>query len=105
MSIDPTIVTREPRSATVIFSAPPQEVAPDVFIHATFSNTYAIKTPVGLLLIDPGLYRLSCAVHRAVRGLERLSRAYGGLHARAHRPRMRSWRLSRCQRSCAISCV
>ena len=67
MSIDPVIVTREPRSATAIFSAPPQEVAPDVFMHAQFSNTYALKTPVGLLLIDPGLSRLSGAVHRAVR--------------------------------------
>src|SRR5262249_49609676 len=67
MSIDPAIVTREPRSATAIFSAPPQEVAPDVFMYAQFSNTYAIKTSVGLLLIDPGLSRLSGAVHRAVR--------------------------------------
>ena len=67
MSIDPAIVTREPRSATAIFAAPPQEVAPDVFMHAQFSNTYAVKTPVGLLLIDPGLSRLSGGVHRAVR--------------------------------------
>src|SRR5262245_14111850 len=67
MTIAPAIVTREPRTATAAFAAPPQEVAPDVFMHAQFSNTYAIKTPVGLLLVDPGLYRLSAAVHRAVR--------------------------------------
>src|SRR5215475_7163029 len=67
MSLDTGIVTREPRSATAIFAAPPQEVAPGVFMHAQFSNTYAVKTSVGLLLIDPGLSRLSGAVHRAVR--------------------------------------
>jgi len=67
MTIAPAIVTREPRAATATFAAPPQEVAPHVFMHAQFSNTYAVKTPVGLLLIDPGLYRLSAAVHRAVR--------------------------------------
>ena len=67
MTIRPAILTRDPRSATAIFSAPPQEVAPDVFMHAQFSNTYALKTPVGLLIIDPGLQRLSASVHRWVR--------------------------------------
>ena len=61
------IVTRDPRAATAVFSAPSAEVAPDVLMHAQFSNTYALKTEVGLLLIDPGLYRLSAAVHRTVR--------------------------------------
>jgi glyoxylase-like metal-dependent hydrolase (beta-lactamase superfamily II) len=62
------IVTRDPRHATAIFSAPPEEVAPGVLMHAQFSNTYALKTDVGLLLIDPGLHRLSEQVHRTVRG-------------------------------------
>ena len=61
------IVTRDPRSAAAIFSAPSEEVAPDVLMHAQFSNTYALKTSVGLLLIDPRLYRLSASVHRTVR--------------------------------------
>jgi glyoxylase-like metal-dependent hydrolase (beta-lactamase superfamily II) len=61
------IVTRDPRSAAAIFSAPSEEVAPDVLMHAQFSNTYALETSVGLLLIDPGLYRLSASVHRTVR--------------------------------------
>lgn len=62
------IVTCNPRHATAIFSAPSQEVAAGVLMHAQFSNTYALKTDVGLLLIDPGLHRLSEQVHRAVRG-------------------------------------
>src|SRR5215470_1697321 len=49
-------------------SAAPHEVAPDVFMHAAFVNTYALRTPVGLLLIDPGLGLSSAAVHQAVRG-------------------------------------
>src|SRR5262245_26574221 len=61
------IVTRDPRNATPIFSAPPEEVAPGVLMHAQFSNTYALKTDVGLLLVDPGLHRLSEQVHRTVR--------------------------------------
>jgi hypothetical protein len=47
MTIAPAIVTHEPRTATAAFAARPQEVAPDVFMHAQFSNTYAVKTPVG----------------------------------------------------------
>jgi len=97
MSIDPVIVTREPRSATAIFSAPPQEVAPGVFMHAQFSNTYAIKTPVGLLLIDPGLSRLSGAVHRAVRAWSDTP-VHTAVYTHGHID-PRSWRLSRCRRS------
>jgi glyoxylase-like metal-dependent hydrolase (beta-lactamase superfamily II) len=42
-------------------------VAPDVFVHAAFVNTYAVRTPGGLLLIDPGLARNAAAMQAAVR--------------------------------------
>jgi glyoxylase-like metal-dependent hydrolase (beta-lactamase superfamily II) len=42
-------------------------VAPGVFLHAAFVNTYAVRTPAGLLLVDPGLARNAEAAHAAVR--------------------------------------
>ncbi|HUL98563.1 MAG TPA: MBL fold metallo-hydrolase, partial [Mycobacterium sp.] len=36
-------------------------------MHAAFVNTYAMRTPVGLLLVDPGLGNLADSVHQAVR--------------------------------------
>jgi glyoxylase-like metal-dependent hydrolase (beta-lactamase superfamily II) len=63
----PGIITDDPLHATPLFRAPPQEVAPDVFMHAEFSNTYAIKTPIGLLLVDPGTRRGARSVYSAVR--------------------------------------
>lgn len=38
-----------------------------MFLHAAFVNTYAVRTPVGLLLVDPGLARNAEAAHAAVR--------------------------------------
>ena len=67
MSTEPNMVTTDPRNTKPRFAGPPQEVAPGVLMHASFSNTYAVKTGVGLLLIDPGLARNSRAVHQAVR--------------------------------------
>ena len=48
-------------------AVPPHEVAPDVLMHHLFVNTYALRTPDGLLLVDPGLLRNARAVHEAVR--------------------------------------
>ena len=62
-----SMVTTDPRHATPRFGAPPQEVAPGVLMHANFSNSYAVKTSAGLLLVDPGLARNSRSVHQAVR--------------------------------------
>ena len=59
--------TADPRSATPRFHGEPHEVAPEVFMHPLFVNTYAVRTPGGLLLIDPGLAHASDAVHAAVR--------------------------------------
>src|SRR5262249_4600892 len=69
MTTHQTIVTSDPRHAS---TAPPRampahEVAPGVLLHRTFVNTYAVRTSVGLLLVDPGLLRAAQSVHRAVR--------------------------------------
>jgi glyoxylase-like metal-dependent hydrolase (beta-lactamase superfamily II) len=58
----------DPGRANPRVTAPPHEVAPGVFMHAAFVNTYAVRTPAGLLLVDPGLTRNAEAVHAAVRG-------------------------------------
>ena len=61
------MVTSDPLHARLALGAPPSEVAPDVLMHASFVNTYALRTPVGLLLIDPGLEQNADSVHQAVR--------------------------------------
>lgn len=61
------MLTDDPLHAKPQFSGAPVEVAPDVFMHPIFVNTYAMKTPVGLLLIDPGTRRGADGVHAAVR--------------------------------------
>ena len=53
MSYTPAMVTEDPRGAKPRFSGPAEEVAPGVFMYSVFVNTYAMKTPDGLLLIDP----------------------------------------------------
>ncbi len=62
------MVTTDPVSARLRIFAAPHEVAPRVFLHASFVNTYAMKTPAGLLIVDPGLANNAESVHRAVRG-------------------------------------
>ena len=61
------LVTTDPRHADPRVTAPPHEVAPGVLVHSAFVNTYAVRTPAGLLLVDPGLAHQSRAVHAAVR--------------------------------------
>ena len=61
------MVTTDPLNARPRLYAEPSEVAPDVLMHAAFVNTYAMRTPVGLLLVDPGLGNLADSVHQAVR--------------------------------------
>ena len=61
------MVTSDPLNAQPRIFGEPGEVAPDVFMHAAFVNTYAMRTPVGLLLVDPGLGNLANSVHQAVR--------------------------------------
>ena len=61
------MVTTDPTRAEPRFAAPPCEVAPDVLLHAAFVNTYALRAPAGLLLVDPGFGHTASAVHGAVR--------------------------------------
>ena len=65
------MLTDDPLHATPQFRGPPVEVAPDVFMHPLFVNVYAMKTPVGLLLVDPGTKPGGPAVHAAIRGWSR----------------------------------
>src|SRR5215471_10381208 len=55
-----------PTLFTTLFAAA-HEIAPDVFMHPAFVNTYALRTPAGLLLVDPGLGFNMHAVRDAVR--------------------------------------
>ncbi len=61
------MVTTDPLQARPRVFGPPGEVAPDVFLHPAFVNTYALRTPVGLFIVDPGLTHMAGAVHAAVR--------------------------------------
>ena len=49
------------------FKAGVNEIRPDVLMHTTFVNTYAITLGDELFLVDPGLARLAPTVHNAVR--------------------------------------
>src|SRR5262245_34922309 len=66
-SMASSMLTTDPLSATPAFFGEPGEVAPDVFMHPAFINTYAVRTPDGLVLIDPGFGHTSDAVQEAVR--------------------------------------
>ncbi len=61
------LITDDPRNARTGTDAPPCEIAPDVLMHAQFSNCYAVKTPEGLLLIDTGTLGSAANLHAAVR--------------------------------------
>jgi glyoxylase-like metal-dependent hydrolase (beta-lactamase superfamily II) len=65
------LVTTDPLHADPRVTAPAHEIAPGVLLHADFVNTYAVHTPAGLLLVDPGLARQSAGVHAAVRAWSR----------------------------------
>lgn len=61
------MVTTDPLQARPRVFGAPGEVAADVFLHPAFVNTYALRTPVGLFMVDPGLTHMAGAVHAAVR--------------------------------------
>jgi len=62
------MLTDDPIHVTVPpYRAEPYEVAPGVLMNCAFVNTYAVKTDVGLLLVDPGLLQFAPMVHEAVR--------------------------------------
>ena len=61
------MVTCEPLTASPRVFGSPAEIAPGLFLHPAFVNTYAVATPDGLILVDPGLGLSSRSVHTAVR--------------------------------------
>jgi glyoxylase-like metal-dependent hydrolase (beta-lactamase superfamily II) len=61
------MVTTDPAHAELEFFGPPAEVAPDVFMHGAFVNTYALRTSGGLVLVDPGFTHTSGTIHELVR--------------------------------------
>jgi glyoxylase-like metal-dependent hydrolase (beta-lactamase superfamily II) len=61
------MVTTDPANATLGFFGEPAEVAPDLFMHPAFVNTYALRTRDGLVLVDPGFTHTSGSVHECVR--------------------------------------
>lgn len=68
MSATSPMVTTNPLRAQPRLYAAPHELTAELFMHPAFVNTYALRTPVGLLVIDPGLTQLAGSVHGAVRG-------------------------------------
>ena len=66
-----SMVTTDPLAPRPAFFGEPGEVAPDVFMHPAFVNTYAVRTPDGLVLIDPGFGHTS---RRRARGGTRMER-------------------------------
>jgi glyoxylase-like metal-dependent hydrolase (beta-lactamase superfamily II) len=62
-----TMVTTDPVHAHVNMFAEPAEVAPDVLMSASFVNSYVVRLPSGLLIIDPGFEHTGPALFDAVR--------------------------------------
>jgi glyoxylase-like metal-dependent hydrolase (beta-lactamase superfamily II) len=61
------MLTTDPLHAEVRVFAEPHEVAPGVFMHASFVNSYVLQTRDGLVIVDPGLMQNAKALHAAVR--------------------------------------
>jgi hypothetical protein len=61
------MLTTGPLHARIALFADPHEIAPDVLMHASFVNTYALRTSSRLLLVDPGFEPAAPAVHKATR--------------------------------------
>jgi len=62
------MLTTDPLAAAPAFFGEPKEVATDLFMHPAFVNTYALRTPDGLVLVDPGFGHTTGGVRDAVRG-------------------------------------
>jgi glyoxylase-like metal-dependent hydrolase (beta-lactamase superfamily II) len=62
-----TMVTTDPARAKLEFFGEPAEVAPDVFMHGAFVNTYALRSQGGLALVDPGFTHTSGTIQEVVR--------------------------------------
>jgi len=64
---DHSMLTTDPLRAQVRVWGDPGEVAPDVFMYPAFVNTYALRTPAGLLIVDPGFTHAARQMQAAVR--------------------------------------
>ena len=65
-SMASSMLITDPLHATPTFFGDPGEVAPDVFMYPAFVNTYALRTPDGLVLVDPGFTHTSDMIRDAV---------------------------------------
>lgn len=61
------MLTGDPLRAQPRVWGEPGEVAPGVFMHPAFVNTYAVRTDSGLLIVDPGFTHASGTLREAVR--------------------------------------
>ena len=61
------MLTRDPLHAAPRVWGESGEIAPDVFLQPAFVNSYALRTPVGLLMVDPGFGHASQSLQQAVR--------------------------------------
>jgi glyoxylase-like metal-dependent hydrolase (beta-lactamase superfamily II) len=62
------LLTDDPAHAKIPpFRADPYEVTPGVLMSANFSNTYAVQTGAGLLLIDPGTAPFAQHIYDGIR--------------------------------------
>ncbi len=62
------LLTEDPAHTEIPpYRADPYEVAPGVLMLANFSNTFAVITSDGLLLIDPGTAPFAAHIHQGVR--------------------------------------
>lgn len=64
---DHSMLTSDPLHAQARVWGDPGEIAPDVFMYPAFVNTYAVRSPAGLLLVDPGFTHAAGAMRDAVR--------------------------------------
>src|SRR5262249_61271516 len=61
------MITSDPAQASPRFFGPTAEVAPGVLMQAAFVNTYAVTTPAGLVIVDPGFTHTTTTLRDAVR--------------------------------------
>jgi glyoxylase-like metal-dependent hydrolase (beta-lactamase superfamily II) len=61
------LVSTAPQQARPQCCAPPQGVAPDLWLHASVSHTCTLRTEAGLLVVDPGRAQTSPSVYPATR--------------------------------------
>ncbi|MEO8604464.1 MAG: alkyl sulfatase dimerization domain-containing protein [bacterium] len=64
---DTSMLTTDPLHAQARVWGDAGEIAPDLFMFPAFVNTYALRTPAGLLIVDPGFTHAAGQMRDAVR--------------------------------------